>query len=301
MSRPQWLSIAAVLLLGILLIYFSRPIAEGFVGLFMKTPTTSTAPVAAVVIQTDGAVFVRKAGGTAFDPIRAPYELSHNDQLKTEHLSSAQIRFTSGWELQLLESTQIAIEFYRPDESSSPLLVTFLRGQYTVLTPGSPGLLYVQQDQKIFTPNFQVLDQPRTAEIAPPPLTPTTEKPEPLPSEAVETKLPSAKTPGKLPDKIVSSGDETLSNAYIEQTLGAQITSLRRCQLNSLRDNRPVEGNLLLSLTIAPSGKVDKVKILQDGMRNNQLNSCVSSVIERVQFKSFAGLPITLTYPVEFH
>jgi hypothetical protein len=103
-----------------------------------------------------------------------------------------------------------------------------------------------------------------------------------------------------MPDKIKNGDEETLSSAYIENILAQQAPAFRRCQMNSVRDNRVSVGNLLVSLTIASSGEVQQARLLQDDLQNEPLTQCVLSAVQRVRFKSFDGLPISLTYPIVF-
>lgn len=104
----------------------------------------------------------------------------------------------------------------------------------------------------------------------------------------------------QLPAKLNAKGSETLSSAYIESQLMQRSALFRRCQLTSLRDNKLANGNMLFSFVIKNNGRVDKVKLLQNAINNKDLESCVTSVIERTKFKSFNGKAISLSYPLNF-
>jgi hypothetical protein len=305
MSRNEWIGTAAAIVLAVLLVLYARPLSEAIVGMFFeKTPTAAPLSVGRLTA-VSGQVIGHRAGEVEFKKVAVDTPLLHHDQIKVERESRAQLELTSGWKIALNENSEVAIELYRPDSAQSPVLLSFVRGDYVVVTNGQPGMLYVMQNKKVFSPTAPPPKVLRSASI----LAPNTPVPQPAktvtapsaePSAGASTPLPSAKIPGPLPDKLLNNGDETLSSVYIEKTLSEQAESLRKCQLNSVRDNKRSEGNMLLSLTISPNGRIDHIKVLQDQVKNEQLASCAVSVLERMQFKTFSGLPITLTYPIEF-
>lgn len=318
MSRQAWLISISAISAAILLIVYSLPIAEFFVGLFFEKPVDPI--VIAEVEDRKGSLSIRRSGESIFVSAQPPIFIYHWDQLKLEKGGSATIKFLSGWRIVLNENTLAVFELYRPKSPDSPALLTLSRGHYSLIENGAPGQLFISQDKKLFIPQTKPVANMRAIRISPShtamqPVEPLAAEAEALtsgtqapltPGTQADVKPPPPKTlasalkPGKLPDKLPAGDEETLSSAYIEQVLSSQATPLRNCQQNTLRDDKPAEGSMLLSLTISPTGRIEQVKILQDQIQNSQLSNCVVSVIERARFKAFTGLPISLTYPLEF-
>ncbi|MCB0350513.1 MAG: AgmX/PglI C-terminal domain-containing protein [Bdellovibrionales bacterium] len=312
MARQAWLGSLVALIAAVLLIIYSRTFSERLYQFFFKPEQNLQVQKFSVATLTDkvGTVFVRHTGENEFSAIKPNTDFFNLEQIKVGRASSASLLFKSDWRLELQENTIATFELYRPGQDNSPALLSIAKGSYSVLQPGKKGMLYIMRDKKVFSPDTDVQPQSRVIELQtsveniipdktsePESLTDTTPQ---VSATSPAHSLPSAITPGKLPDKIKMGDEETLSSPYIEEILGAQASAFRKCQLNSLRDNKTSVGSLLLSVTISPAGKVDRVKVLQDQINNSQLVGCATSVIDRVQFKSFDGMPITLTYPLEF-
>ena len=105
-----------------------------------------------------------------------------------------------------------------------------------------------------------------------------------------------------VPDKLTVEGREVLSNQYrSSRTIETQSNAFRRCQLNSVRDNLAAEGSYCcFRLPLLRRAELKAFQVMQDLLNNEQLLSCTKSVIERMQFKAFAGDPVTVNYPIEF-
>ena len=103
-----------------------------------------------------------------------------------------------------------------------------------------------------------------------------------------------------MPEKIKLAGSETLTDNYIESVMTDRAPLFRRCQIIGLRDGQNVAGDILVSLTIQPSGKVRNVEILQNSVQNEQLENCVTTIIKQTRFRSFEGRAFSLSYPLNF-
>ena len=102
------------------------------------------------------------------------------------------------------------------------------------------------------------------------------------------------------PDKLTVGGRETLSNEYIERVMQQQARAFQHCQMNSIRDNLTVQGSLLFSMTINPTGQITHLHVLQDMLNNKELLACTRSVLDRLQFEPFNGDPMTVNYPIDY-
>lgn len=314
MNRKAVFGFALAAVAIVMLVAYARPISQLIVGLFFQElPKNKMRIPLAKIENIEGAAFIKRAGDSDFKPLKSNTELVHFDQLQIEKGSSATLQFASGWRLELASKTNVILESYRPDSPSAPILLNLIYGNYTVSQPGTQGLLFISRENKIFAPQSPVKRKERQIIVAPAIVQNiennndiTLVKPEKTNDLSQKitnpevSALPSAKTPGKMPEKLATGDEETLSSPYIESVLSAHASDFRRCQLNSLRDQKPTEASILLSLTIQPNGKPQNVKVLQNSSDNLQLADCTKSVLERAQFRAFSGLPITLTYPLEF-
>jgi len=299
--KAAYFGAATAFTAGLLLIFFSREISD------YLTPTEQanvqkTSALIGHVTALSGKVWVRPSEAVKESGTAVGYQLQHLDQTRTETSSFIDVTLNSGWQLKLHENTTVIFESYRPGQNNAPILMSLLRGQYTVSAAGPAGQLFVQQGKKIFTPQNAPEALPPKITITAPDNTDDTSITEP--TEITDSAdILSAANPKKknaMPDKLPVGHEETLSSQYIESVLAQEANSFRRCQLNNIRDNRPSFGNLLVSLTIEPNGSIANSRVLQDEIQNEVLSQCVLSALARVKFKAFQGLPITLTYPIEF-
>ncbi|OFZ18761.1 MAG: hypothetical protein A2Z20_01360 [Bdellovibrionales bacterium RBG_16_40_8] len=306
MSRMSLIGAFVAIVVAIILLIKMNSIAEFLVDIFFQKNSQIAANTEiGQVLSRRGTIYRRSPSSSDFIIIKPVTKILHMDQIKIEANSDAVIKLSSDWQLQLLENTIVALEYYRPlSPETSPVLMSIMHGGYNVINQGKAGFLFVMQDQKIFIPEVKPQINQRTIMVAPNAQQAPAEAPAEVETEIHSTQKPSDKAQhtksGKMPDKLPNSDSETLSNTYIEQILNSQATSFSHCQQNSERDNKPSKGSILFSFTILPSGQIEKVKVLQDKISNSQLTSCATSVVERVQFKSFQGLPISLSYPLEF-
>jgi hypothetical protein len=292
MSRlSQGLATITVLIGTALLVYYSREISQFIVNLVGPQEVTKIeAP--------------KQKVGTLTSQGQSSREVHHLDEFKVPAGQHMTFTTQSGWVLEFTENAEVIFELYRPESSDSPLLVTFRSGDFRLMTAGAIGMLFVMKDKKIFSP--QVAPQKeaiRTVELQQTPVAKSDEVTELTEDIRVQEKPLKLSRSGRstMPEKVTTyDNKETLSNAYIEQVLLGQANSLRNCQLSSIRDKKMAQGLLIVSFSILPSGKIEKLAVAKDQIQNAQLVNCVISVLERTHFKAFAGAPIQLSYPIEF-
>jgi TonB family protein len=68
----------------------------------------------------------------------------------------------------------------------------------------------------------------------------------------------------------------------------------------ALRKNPSLEGQVVVELTIAPSGEVTRVKILSSELGDEALERKLVLKIKRFKFSNARVAEITVTYPIEF-
>jgi hypothetical protein len=299
MLNSRALSLIAVFLFGCLLIYFARDISEVLVRSLTSDSASAQAPILGEFSEVTSPAFLRPKSATQNIRPTARLPLRHLDQVRTEKSGQVKIQLKNKWTVIIKESSTVIFESYRPEKNDGPILMSVLRGDYFVSEVGTPGQLFVQKDKKIFSAQARPTGNTRVVELKDP--LPKV-GPESLPNAApaITATPPANENKNAMPDKVKTGDEETLSSAYIENQLAQQAPAFRRCQLNSIRDNRVSVGNLLVSLTIASTGEVNQARLLQDDLQNEPLTQCVLSAVQRVRFKSFDGQPISLTYPIVF-
>lgn len=102
------------------------------------------------------------------------------------------------------------------------------------------------------------------------------------------------------PDTGFSAEPETLSNEYIDEVIVSRQAQLQKCWLTRLKDKPNLKGQLMVQFEINRRGKVKEAKISESALNDEPLNKCVLTAFERLQFRTFKGPEISLTYPITF-
>jgi hypothetical protein len=241
--------------------------------------------------------------------------IHHQDQLLVDKKSSLFLSFPNGTELRLLENTKAIIELWNPSDTNSPIYLTILFGDFELLRDGTKGKLFIVKDRQLFSPSFRPKKKAfeltfKSSEIgiARRELNPNPEESKAEnPNDSLEgeeaTPQPATPNPTKeaLPSSTVTNSiPDTLTNSYIEDTIVNQKSQFQKCQANSIRETGPVNGQVVISFTIDPRGKIEEVKVLQTTIENQQLLNCLLSVFRNTPFQAFKGQPITRSFPLTF-
>jgi hypothetical protein len=301
---------ALTVVVAISLIFFSKPMAIWIVDLISPAPASKGTPVAQVA-EVVGTVELHPSQATYSKPVsNVPAALYQHDALLVSTGSLARLIFQGGAEINVLEDSEVLVEFFNPKDALSPVYLTLRRGNLEIKKPGIEGRLYVVKDKKVislseWTQNGGEPSNVVNVDGSTPAVSVkgagSNEAPGSAPnanSEAVKTSGASLENTAPVVD--LGGGEQTLSSAYIENTLAGKGQQFRRCQINSVRDKLPALGQMLFSIRIEPSGKVANVRQLSTTVNNIHLTSCVTDVIERSVFRAYNGKAITLSYPIDF-
>lgn len=109
-------------------------------------------------------------------------------------------------------------------------------------------------------------------------------------------KTPPAPAPTKTTETVELSTEEQI----LKSGLDGQKNFFNRCFAKFLVQNPDAHGEVVLGFLLFPEGKAEKVKVLSTSLKDNELEKCLTSVVERSPFKRFAGEPISVTYPIKF-
>lgn len=286
------ITLVSAVLAGVV-IYYSRPITKKFVNWMSDrtyaSQTSADDLILATVESANGSVVIRRLSGRNGETARAQTHspIYHLDQVIVDRGANTILHFASGYRLRFLPDTEATIQSYRPKQASAPALVTITSGDYQLLSRGREGQLFIALNNQIFAPEFRppTIEAPHLMTNVPP---------------ASSLSVIAASDESSEPDKLTVDGHETLSNEYIERVMRQQAGAFQHCQMNSIRDNLAVQGSLLFSMTISPTGQITHLHVLQDMLNNKELLECTRSVLERLQFEPFNGDPMTVNYPIDY-
>lgn len=233
--------------------------------------------VATVDLAEGDVTITRKATMLEIKP-RFGEKIYNADKIKTGANSALIFATRSSSQIRVDENSVVIME-----QSRNKDLVTVLKGQAQAIKHG--GSLEIQNTHekwRIALISTQISKSEVTQKPAAPPVAdpaPSAPLPKPAPSETTEL-----------------SADEQ----NLKSTLEGQKTYFNKCFAKFLVQNPEARGEIVLGFLLFPQGKAEKVKVLSASLKDNDLERCLTSVVERSPFKRFAGEPISVTYPIRF-
>jgi len=200
--------------------------------------------------------------------------LHSDDSVVTEESQSVVISFNSGLKVELEPHSVVVITDTGPE-------MIFLKGHVKILNE-VPGIT--------LPPEALNKEEAKAQE----PLRP----PESAPVVAAPEKPQVAQKPVNRPKKV--NEKISLPDAYITAVIRNQKTFLNRCYAQHLRQDPDTQGRIETSLTIESDGNVSTARVIGSTIADPQLQQCIVSTLQRAKFKSFAGDPIIVSYPINF-
>jgi len=197
--------------------------------------------------------------------------LHSEDSILTDENQKAVILFNSGLKVQLEPHSTIVIT-----DSGSEMV--FLKGHVKVLdevagiTLPPDALSKDTVDEKLEVKTPEAMPQVATPEV--------TQSP-PRPNK-------------KTDDRI------TLPDSYISGVIRNQRTFLNKCYAQHLRNDPDTQGRIDTSMTIELDGSVSTARVVGSTIADPQLQQCIVSTLQRTRFRSFAGDPLVVYYPITF-
>lgn len=92
-----------------------------------------------------------------------------------------------------------------------------------------------------------------------------------------------------------------LSRDEIQRVITRVMSRIKHCYESELQSDPGLEGKLVTTWTIAPSGLVEGARVLESGLASASVGGCVVRVISRLQFPAPAGGgQVFVTYPFVF-
>lgn len=253
------------------------------------------------IIMAEGGV--RRIHGANIDliaaPMTSPVELRDGDQIQTSASSKAAVNLNSQDEFEIGQGAAVQFQLWNPKDANSAIYVEPLLGTLELRRAGVRGKAYVVKEGRLYLPG-QTPEQKAMAL--------TVLRNAPLDLHLAGT--PAAATPEFEADAAPNDENivmppngadpETLSNEYIDEMIVAHQAQLQKCWLSRLKDTPGAKGQIVVQFEISKRGKVKEVRIADSTLKDEVLQKCVMSVIERIPFRPYKGTEISLSYPINF-
>jgi len=278
------------LVLGGILIAKSIPIAHWWAN--QKVDAPGKQMELGKISSFDGRVLIRNFKQTEFNELSSPTSVLHLDTLQIQSRSRMELEFPSNFKVAISGPALLVLEAWQSTSPQSPVLLHVLSGELEILTEGTKGQLYVMKDNQMLDPVAAAKTGTRGLILSS--LNLVDSNSEPTAPEAP----PQPKANEVHPDSV--SVENTLSNEYIDANIAERQEDFQRCQTHAVRENAESRGQILIGITIAPTGKMDEVRILSSDINNETFKNCVVEVFQRIHFKAFSGPVIVRSYPLKF-
>lgn len=216
-----------------------------------------------------GEVFTFRPGTELKRKVSKIEFISPLDSVETSDQSEARIALDNNGILRLLPESLVTFERLENKDGYRDVVVV-QRGEIQVEDPGRDGELFVSKNgQQVAAKQYHHLA---------------------ISKEPVAAAQSQARTDSKV----------GLSEDEINSLVGAQRGNFMKCYTSLLQKDPEAKGELSLNFTIENSGKVGLIEVNSSRLQNDDFRKCLSSVLSRVQFRSFSGSAISTFFPLKF-
>lgn len=240
-------------------------------------------PVARVESVNGPALLERK---TVRESLRERSLIQKLDLIETAADAEVLLSFANGEEVRLLENSLALLDM----ESGRPLII-LKSGDLWVekAKDGSDSVMVSRQGvRRSLNEDFQARMSPH----ARPEEQEAIPTPEQVSGEVRPRDLRAAEgTPTRL---------ESLTASYIQDTLRNQRNLFFKCYTQLLQRSPGVHGEAAVAFTIEKNGRVHQAEVSSSTLQDPQFKSCLTDAMKRVEFKSFAGDPVSALFPIRF-
>lgn len=234
--------------------------------------------------------------------LNPPYDLHDGDRMQTDPKSRAEVVLNSQDEFEIPENTEIQLQLWNGKDPNSPIYIQSFIGALSFNKAGIRGRAYVVKEGRLYLPGQKPLQKPMALTVL---------KNAPLDLHLGSTSSmgtafesdPDAKSsddPNDIGLPPTGREPDTLANEYIDDIIVSHQGQLQKCWLSRLKDSSTLKGQIVMQFQILKRGKVKDVHIADSTLNDETLKKCVTSVFERLQFRSFKGAEISLAYPINF-
>lgn len=219
--------------------------------------------------------------------------LQRLDQIETQSESEVLLTFANGEEVRLLENSLALLDF----EAGRPVVILKAGDVWVekAKDDDSSALISRQGIRRSLTEDFQ--EKRRRSQQS------ASDN-----SELGQTPGPQAAVPPPRPLEALPTSNlqpaptrlESLTADYIQDTLRSQRNLFFRCYTQLLQKSPGLRGDASLAFTIEKNGRVRQAEVSSSSLRDPAFQSCLSEAMKRVEFKSFAGEPVSALFPLKF-
>jgi hypothetical protein len=233
----------------------------------------ATTPPLAKAQRITGDATITRHGSLKREKLEGHPTLSHLDSVETGDLGEVRLDFESAFRVLLKESTLVTLERIE-DQKGFHVVLIVKRGSIQVENLGHEGDLFIAKNGERISAN-QYHESP-------------------LSKVAVENPQTALAT------TTASVAGATLSEQEIQDVMGSHRTSFLKCYSQLLQKDPNAKGDATLTFTVENNGKVNGVEITSNTLKQDDFKKCLSEVMNRVEFRSFQGPPVSSLFPLKF-
>lgn len=217
-----------------------------------------------------GTVWILSSGFEKKRKVDRTSPLNPGESIETEDTGEARLLFDNGASLRLFPDSLALVDRNEISDAVQDTLV-IQRGEIRVEEPGRTGEFYISKNGT----RVPGADYHKLA----------------LANEPVDKPVASA-------DPYSTLAEGGLSEEEIVGILRAQRSNFMKCYTALLQKQPDAKGDMSLNFTIENTGKVGLIEINSIALKDEELEKCIGSVLSRVQFRAFAGTPISTFFPL---
>ncbi len=239
--------------------------AFGIGWIFSQQGFETTEPPLGRVDLASGKAFLRKSIASLKTPILTTNKIYNLDEIETLQNSQVVLSFPSSYKLRVFPESLLVV-----DQQRDFLQVIIKRGDVVVENFGEDGQLFITKDGVRLSATDYQLDVKKTFTIP--------DIPQPAPNQQL------------APPQIQE----------IDQLIQKNKPLFQRCYNQLIQTSPQQKGDVVISLTIAPSGKITDRQIIKNFSEDQTFKNCLFEVVQRIQFSAFSGEPLTTMVPLQF-
>lgn len=266
MAKNKWL-IPSLIIFGIFCVALS---------LLVASETEKQKPGARPLARLEskvGNVFILRKNLTKKEILSRKSSLFALDSVETGPDGDATMEFDSAYRIRIIENSLVTV-----DEEADRIVLILKRGDVEVENYGREGSVFISRDGVRWgATDYEMSYKKQLQASSLPETTPTTD---------------STSSPGKA--------YEGLSAELIQDTLKTQRASFFKCYTQLLQRTPGVVGQASLSFTIEVTGKISQAEVASSSINDADFKKCLLEAIRRVEFKTFAGEPVSTMFPLKF-
>ncbi|MGE4131210.1 MAG: AgmX/PglI C-terminal domain-containing protein [Bdellovibrionales bacterium] len=294
-SRYVLIAIAAVILL-----VAAGPLAN-LLSKWISKSDPIPSEVGRMVTITGEVRIVRDGQVQKFDEaLKGPVPIVSGDRLEVSGKSTSLLVLNSKDEIELQPSTAAVLQLWNEKDPASAVYLTLLSGAGELKRSGVKGKAYVVREGRLYVPGKDQKEKPVALTVL---------RSAPLDLHLADENSAQPETPTDFetdtsesePEAKASASEPgTLSNEFIDEVISSQQSNLQKCWLAKIKDQKGDKFDMVVQFEIGRRGKIKEPRVVDSSAEDLAFQRCVTSVFERITFRSFNGPEIAISYPLHF-